>query len=116
MLLHCGPSLDTGHYYCFQLIQQQWYLFNDAKVTPATWSDLESVARGDSATHCPTVLFYQRADYAQAGDDEVSSPERGRVLTYLPFSCLLYGGCEQIHDWLGLLPSRILSSLEDAMC
>ena len=79
MVVHCGQSLDTGHYYCFQLVQRRWSLFNDARVTPATWSDLESVARGDSATHCPTVLFYQRADYARAGNEAVSSPQRGRV-------------------------------------
>ena len=58
MVIHCGRSLDTGHFYCYQLVRNKWYLFNDAKVTPASWEDLEGVARGDRAWHCPTILFY----------------------------------------------------------
>ena len=74
MVVHCGRSMDTGHYYCFQLVRQRWYMLNDARVTPETWMDLQSIARGDKPTHCPTVLFYQGSDYAQPGDATVSSP------------------------------------------
>ena len=43
-------------------VRQRWYMFNDARVTPSTWLDLESIARGDIPAHCPTVLSYQRSD------------------------------------------------------
>ena len=68
MVIHCGWSLDTGHFYCYQLVRNKWYLFNDAKVTPASWEDLEGVARGDRAWHCPTILFYARSDYVKDND------------------------------------------------
>ena len=64
MVVHCGCDLHSGHYYCFQLVSDKWYLFDDARVRLAEWRAVQGIARGDHQGHCPTLLFYARADYA----------------------------------------------------
>lgn len=33
LVVHTGPSIDDGHYFCFSRIKEQLFLFDDAKVT-----------------------------------------------------------------------------------
>ena len=68
VVIHCGRSLDAGHCYSYQLVRDQWYLFNDADVQQTTWADLTRVAAGNRQGHCPTVLFYARIDYVDRGN------------------------------------------------
>ena len=74
LVIHCGPSLDSGHYYCFQMVRNQWYVFNDAHVRATTWGELEAIARGDQPSHCPTLLFYARADYVTLDPARLGGP------------------------------------------
>ena len=97
MVVHCGRSLDSGHYYCFQQVRTRWYLFNDAHVTLVHWEDVANIAAGRNKSHCPTLLLYARWDYfmqqslpPQAeenpgrGEDALLQPDKRRRVHFSP--------------------------------
>jgi hypothetical protein len=79
VVIHCGRSLDAGHYYSYQLVKGQWYLFNDEDVQPTTWTDLTRVAAGNRLGHCPTLLFYARRNYVDRDTSTQQSAARKRT-------------------------------------
>ena len=56
-LTHHGPSGMAGHFvaYCKSPIDNQWYFYNDAEVTPCYNAENEMNSNG-----IPYILFYQR--------------------------------------------------------
>ena len=56
-LTHHGPSGMAGHFvaYCRSPIDNQWYFYNDAEVTPCYNPENEMLSNG-----IPYILFYQR--------------------------------------------------------
>jgi hypothetical protein len=64
MVVHCGRSMNLGHYYCFRQVRTRWYLLNDAHVTAVHRDDVADIAEGRNKWHCPTILLYARWDYS----------------------------------------------------
>ena len=58
VIMHAGHNVQSGHYYAYVRVGQQWYLINDAKVEK-TNADTATTAKG---TLTPYVLAYDRAD------------------------------------------------------
>ena len=57
VVTHFGPSGDSGHFiaFCKSFVDQKWYRYNDAMVTPSSFVDARDVG-------VPYILFYLAQD------------------------------------------------------
>lgn len=78
-VVHCGSSVDSGHYYTFAKDDNNWFKFNDCSVLPATAEDLCKLKPPET----PYILFYCRQDVMdpETLPHEVLSSRLQNVLT-----------------------------------
>lgn len=58
IITHQGRSPDSGHYIAFAKVSDQWYKFDDEKVTEVDEEDIQSV-NGSGDWHCSYILIYE---------------------------------------------------------
>ncbi|CAH1169698.1 unnamed protein product [Phaedon cochleariae] len=63
-VVHCGSSVDSGHYYTFAKDTASWFKFNDGYVTRSTPDDLGRLKFPETAY----ILFYSRQDVIEPED------------------------------------------------
>lgn len=59
-VVHCGSSVDSGHYYTFAKDGDEWFKFNDCSVMRTMSEELCSLKPPET----PYILFYSRQDCA----------------------------------------------------
>ncbi|EEZ99989.1 ubiquitin carboxyl-terminal hydrolase 35 [Tribolium castaneum] len=57
-VVHCGSSVDSGHYYTFARDGDEWFKFNDCSVMRTMAEELCSLKPPET----PYILFYSRQD------------------------------------------------------
>ncbi|XP_044269964.1 ubiquitin carboxyl-terminal hydrolase 35 [Tribolium madens] len=57
-VVHCGSSVDSGHYYTFAKDGDEWFKFNDCSVMRTMAEELCSLKPPET----PYILFYSRQD------------------------------------------------------
>ena len=59
ILMHMG-SPDFGHFWSYILDRRtnQWWRFDDSRVTKSKWSTVEREARGGDATKSRSIMFF----------------------------------------------------------
>lgn len=57
-VVHCGSSVDSGHYYTFAKENDEWFKFNDSFVMKTTAAQLYNLKPPET----PYILFYRSQD------------------------------------------------------
>ncbi|RZB38695.1 ubiquitin carboxyl-terminal hydrolase 35 [Asbolus verrucosus] len=60
-VVHCGSSVDSGHYYTFAKDGEEWFKFNDCSVMRTMSEELCSLKPPET----PYILFYSRQDFSE---------------------------------------------------
>ena len=63
MVVHAGTSSNSGHYFTFRLLDDQWRICDDHRVRKVSFEDLGSIVNNKNCT--PYLLHYKRVDYQE---------------------------------------------------
>lgn len=80
MVVHCGMSMDSGHYYTFGADpNDNWFKFNDSFVSESSWNEIRNL----NETNTPYILFYELVDSQPIDENGVESIEQTKTINHV---------------------------------